>query len=103
MDEATPEEAAEPADQAAKRSVPRRASSAAREHRGPSTLWDDDQEWILIFDRLLNEPGGRARQPAAAAPAASGSSEWGEGLSLARVWRTAASSPERGERGGVKT
>ncbi|KAF0289946.1 CLIP-associating protein 2 [Amphibalanus amphitrite] len=67
MDEPAPEEAAESSDPASKPSaVPRRASSAAREHRGPSALWDEDQEWILIFDRLLNEPGGRRGRQAAA-------------------------------------
>lgn len=30
-----------------------------RQHRGPSTLWDDGQEWILIFDRLLNSAPAR--------------------------------------------
>ena len=68
MDETT-SETSEPADEEAKSSDSgavrrRRASSAAREHRGPSALWDEDQEWILIFDRLLNEPGRRGRPPA---------------------------------------
>ena len=70
MDETT-SETSEPADEEAKSSGggvrTRRASSAAREHRGPSALWDEDQEWILIFDRLLNEPARRGR-PSAADP-----------------------------------
>ena len=40
----------------------RRLGREAMLHRGPSALWDEGQEWILIFDRLLNGPGRRSRE-----------------------------------------
>ena len=40
----------------------RRLSRDAMLHRGPSALWDEGQEWILIFDRLLNGPGRKSRE-----------------------------------------
>ena len=39
----------------------RRLSREAMLHRGPSALWDEGQEWILIFDRLLNGGAGGRR------------------------------------------